>query len=36
MNGRDYVTPDDVKTVLPETMIHRLVLNARAKVQEQR
>ncbi|MDD3239597.1 MAG: MoxR family ATPase [Lachnospira sp.] len=32
MNGRDYVTPDDVKTVLPETMIHRLVLNARVKV----
>ena len=32
LNGRDYVTPDDVKSVLLETMGHRLVLNARAKV----
>lgn len=32
MDGRMYVTPDDVKSVLYETMSHRLVLNARAKV----
>lgn len=32
MSGRDFVTPDDVQRVLPETMVHRLVLNARAKV----
>lgn len=32
MDRRTYVTPDDVKSVLYETMAHRLVLNARAKV----
>lgn len=32
MNERDYVVPSDVQSVLPETMRHRLVLNARAKV----
>lgn len=32
MHGRDYVVPSDVQEVLYETMSHRLVLNARAKV----
>lgn len=32
MYGRDYVVPSDVHEVLYETMNHRLVLNARAKV----
>ena len=32
MHGRDYVVPSDVQEVLYETMNHRLVLNARAKV----
>lgn len=27
MNGRDFVTPDDVKFVLPPALIHRLVLS---------
>lgn len=32
MHGRDYVVPSDVQEVLYETMSHRLVLNARARV----
>lgn len=32
MNGRDYVIPSDVKVVLPQTTIHRIVLNAKSKV----
>lgn len=32
MDGRDYVQPDDVQNVLQETMSHRIVLNARSKV----
>ena len=32
MAGRDYVIPNDVQSVLMETMEHRLLLNARAKL----
>jgi len=32
LNGRDYVVPSDIQEILYETMNHRLVLNARAKV----
>ena len=32
MNGRDYVIASDVKKVLPETTEHRIVLNAKSKV----
>lgn len=32
MDGRDYVIPSDVKTVLPQTAIHRIILNAKSKV----
>jgi len=32
MNGRDYVIASDVKMVLPETTEHRIVLNAKSKV----
>lgn len=32
MHGRDYVVPSDVQDILNETMGHRLVLNARSKV----
>jgi len=32
MNGRDYVIASDVKKILPETTEHRIVLNAKAKV----
>lgn len=34
MHGRDYVTPGDVQEVLQETMGHRLVLSAKAKVNQ--
>ena len=32
MSGRDYVIASDVKKVLPETTEHRIVLNAKSKV----
>lgn len=32
MHGRDYVVPSDVQEVLLETMGHRIVLNARSRV----
>ena len=32
MHGRDYVVPSDVQEVLYETMSHRILLNARSKV----
>ncbi len=32
MHGRDYVVPSDVQEVLPETMSHRIMLNARSRV----
>jgi MoxR-like ATPase len=31
MNGRDYVVPDDVKTVAPAVLGHRLILGAEAR-----
>ena len=32
MHGRDYVVPSDVQEILQETMCHRIVLNARSRV----
>lgn len=32
--GRDYVTPEDVLEIVDETLAHRLILNAKAKMQE--
>lgn len=32
MHGRDYVVPSDVQEILQETMGHRIVLNARSRV----
>jgi MoxR-like ATPase len=32
MNGRDFVIPDDVKFVLPPTLIHRLVLSPEKEI----
>jgi len=32
MNGRDYVTPSDVQDILYETMIHRLLLCSKARI----
>lgn len=32
MEGRDYVIPSDVKEILPETTEHRIILNAKSKV----
>lgn len=31
LKGRDYVTPDDVQTVFPETVAHRLLLSAESE-----
>lgn len=31
LKGRDYVTPDDVQTVFPETIAHRLLLSAESE-----
>ena len=36
MNGRDYVVPDDVKTVFAGTVAHRLLLSPDAQAQGQR
>jgi MoxR-like ATPase len=32
LEGRDFVTPDDVKGLLPEVLVHRLLLDAEAQV----
>ncbi len=32
MNGRDFVTPDDVKFVLPPILIHRLILSPEKEI----
>ena len=32
LNGRNYVTPEDVETVFPDVAKHRLVLNTKARV----
>lgn len=32
VRGRDYVTPDDVQSILSATMAHRLILNSKAKI----
>jgi MoxR-like ATPase len=33
MEGRDFVTPDDVKSLVPATLRHRLVLRAEAEIE---
>jgi MoxR-like ATPase len=33
LQGRDFITPDDVKTVAPYALQHRLVLNAEAEME---
>ena len=33
LNGRDFVTPDDVKTLAPATLAHRMVLTAAAELE---
>ena len=33
LNGRDYVLPEDVKTVFVGTVAHRLLLSAEARAQ---
>lgn len=33
MNGRDYVTPEDVKAVFPQVAVHRLILSAKAQME---
>jgi MoxR-like ATPase len=32
IHGREYATPDDVRHIAPETLTHRLVLTADARV----
>ncbi len=34
LDGRDYVTPEDVADILPDVAAHRLVLGARARLHE--
>ena len=34
LNGRDYVVPDDVKTVYCETVAHRLLLSPEAEARD--
>lgn len=34
LSGRTYVTPDDVKAVFPYVVQHRIILNAKARVQK--
>ena len=34
LNGRTYVTPDDVKEVFPYVVRHRIILNAKSRVQK--
>lgn len=36
MNGRDYVIPDDVKTLAEATLGHRVILSSSAQLQEMR
>jgi MoxR-like ATPase len=33
IEGRDYVTPDDVKSLVPAVLRHRLVLKAEAEIE---
>jgi MoxR-like ATPase len=33
IDGRDYVTPDDVKALVPAVFRHRLVLKAEAEIE---
>ena len=34
LEGRNYVIPDDVCAVFPDVCVHRLILNAKARLQE--
>ena len=33
LDGRDFVTPDDVKSLVPATLRHRVVLKAEAEIE---
>ena len=33
LNGRDYVLPEDVRTVFPQVIAHRLLLSPEAEAQ---
>jgi len=33
LEGRDFVTPDDVKSLVPPTLRHRVVLKAEAEIE---
>lgn len=33
INGRDFVTPDDIKTIVPAVLDHRIILTAEAEMQ---
>jgi MoxR-like ATPase len=33
LDGRDFVTPDDVKSLVPPTLRHRVVLKAEAEIE---
>ena len=33
LQGRDFVTPDDIKSVTPSILQHRLILNAEAEME---
>jgi len=34
IHGREYVTPDDIKTIAPPVMTHRLVLTSEAEIRD--
>ena len=33
INGRDFVTPDDIKIVAPSVLVHRIIISAEAEMQ---
>ena len=33
LQGRDFVTPDDIKTIVPAVLEHRLIISADAEMQ---
>ena len=36
LQGRDYVIPEDVTAVFPDVCTHRLILNAKARMMEEK
>ena len=34
IRGRDYVTPDDLKTLAPLALAHRMILKSQARLRE--